>query len=136
MAPIIHLERQASLLAVVTAVGLAFAACSSDGSATAAAIAPSGVHGQVHLQSCPISSSSGCGERGIAARIEAVRHGASNPVGRVQATSDGHFRLGLAPGRYLLKAISSHAAGCHPAEVTVPRRKWISVTIICSRGIA
>jgi hypothetical protein len=67
--------------------------------------------------------------------VEAIPQGSSQPLARVSSTNDGHFRIGLPPGTYLVRAAGSPPTGCHPVSVVVPRNGWANVTIICSRGI-
>jgi hypothetical protein len=67
--------------------------------------------------------------------VEAIPLGSSQPLARVSSTHDGHFRISLPPGTYLVRAAGPPATGCHPLSVVVPHNGWASATIICSRGI-
>lgn len=99
--------------------------------------APQGIEGLVLIgPQCPVQTQDGsCDDLPYQANID-VRTAAGALVTRVSSGEDGHFRVGLRPGDYVLDPESGDpwpVAG--PQDVTVEAGRYREVTVSFDTGI-
>jgi hypothetical protein len=101
------------------------------------ASAGSGVEGSVQAgPTCPVERvDSPCPPQPVAADVT-VSDSGGRVVARTRSGDDGRFRIGVAPGRYVVTAETGNTyPRCNPAEVTVPPDRYAGVVVECDTGI-
>ena len=132
--------RSAQAMAVMAA-GLCLVCLSACAGSSGAAQGPdSGVSGITIVdQGCPVvRPSTPCPTHPVRAKVVAVRTGSSGTAGQVESDADGHFRMSLEPGTYVLQASNLTGAPvptAMPTQVEVPNGSYVDVTIHFDSGI-
>jgi hypothetical protein len=124
------------VLAVMGAAG-----CGHSGAGSSLPAGPdSGIEGTVTLGNlCPqAQQATGCLPQPYVAEVR-VLDATSHEVGRFRSDTAGHFRMGLAPGAYVLEPISPSAMvppAAPPVTVTVVAGRYSEVQIQYDTGIS
>lgn len=132
--------RTAEVMAV-TGAGLCLLCLSACAGSSGATQDPdSGVSGVTVVdQGCTVvHPSTPCPSHPVRATVVAVRTGSSGSAGQVESDADGHFRMTLAPGTYVLRAKNLTGAPvprAMPTQVEVPDGSYVDVTIHFDSGI-
>jgi hypothetical protein len=88
---------------------------------------------------CPVQRADPpCPARPVAARLSVLDATTNAAVATVDSSTDGHFSLALAPGRYTLRAISVGGAPPHSPvliSVAVQSGRYTTVTVHFDTGI-
>ena len=125
------------MLTRTTVVGLVLVALASCAREPGAGASPSGVRGRViRTPTCPVETeASPCPPESVAATV--VIEGEAGRVRRVETRPDGTFRVGLPPGRYLVRAAPPAGSALVPVPqpVTVEAGSMAHVTLILDTRI-
>ena len=132
--------RTAQVMAVMVAGSCLLCLSACAGSSGAAQGPGSGVSGITLVdQGCTVvHPSTPCPSHPVRATVVAVRTGSSGSAGQVESDADGHFRMTLAPGTYVLRAknlTGSPVPRAMPTQVEVPDGSYVDVTIHFDSGI-
>ena len=88
---------------------------------------------------CPVEvEGSPCPERPLAARVTIALADTRAIVTIVTSDAEGHFRVGLSPGRYVLNAVNLTGAvypRSSPVDVIVRAGSYTTVTVSFDSGI-
>lgn len=97
----------------------------------------SGITGNVEIgPTCPVERPGRVCERPYRATITIQREPKRTLVARVQSSATGHFRIALAPGRYLLLPQNHRPyPRSSPQDVTVHSHRYTTVRINYDSGI-
>jgi hypothetical protein len=97
----------------------------------------SGITGEVRIgPTCPVERPGKVCERPYQATITIRREPAHSRVARVQSSASGHFRIALAPGRYLLTPQNGRPyPRSSPQIATVHSHRYTTVRISYDSGI-
>jgi hypothetical protein len=119
---------------------IALAVVSISGSAVASAGTPqhdSGITGEVRIgPTCPVERPGRVCEKPYQATITIRREPTRTLVARVRSSASGHFRIGLAPGRYLLVGQNGRPyPRSAPQIATVHSHRYTAVQISYDSGI-
>jgi hypothetical protein len=97
----------------------------------------SGIVGEVKIApTCPVERPGRVCERAYQATITIRRQPTDALVARVQSSATGHFKIALAPGRYLLIPQNSRPyPRSSPQTATVHSHRYTSVRITYDSGI-
>jgi hypothetical protein len=97
----------------------------------------SGITGEVRIgPTCPVERPGKICERPYQATITIRREPRQALVARVHASATGHFRIALAPGRYLLVPQNGHPyPRSSPQVATVHSHRYTTVLINYDSGI-
>ncbi len=97
---------------------------------------PSGITGTVLAgPACPgpARSDSPCPDRPVAVQLVFMKDGAQ--VASVPSFADGHFKVDLAAGTYLIRGTGGGFPIVRAMSVDVPRDRYIEVTVHADTGI-
>jgi hypothetical protein len=102
--------------------------------------AASGVAGMARVDAgCPVlRPGETCPMRPVRARITVTAPGASAVLAAVTSTPEGRFRIGLAPGTYVLTGRNTTGAAvptAMPVHVRVWPGRWTQVTVDFDSGV-
>jgi hypothetical protein len=136
--------RKWSAAIALTALSISVLACGSSGRGLPLASAASstrqgdaGIAGEVRIgPTCPVERPGKVCERPYRATITIQREPGHTLVARVRSSATGHFRIALAPGRYLLLPQNGHPyPRSSPVLTTVHSHRYTAVLISYDSGI-
>ena len=125
--------RKWSLAIALAVVSIAVTAAVAEGTGPL----DSGIVGEVRIApTCPVERPGRVCEKPYQATITIRREPTHKLVSRVQSSATGHFKIALAPGRYLLQPQNGHPyPRSSPLLATVHRHRYTSVQISYDSGI-
>jgi hypothetical protein len=127
--------RSISGAAAVLSIAAVLTTCGARG---AASQPDSGVRGRVlYGPTCPVQHIGQTCFRGARGTISIIREPTGRLVARVRSSSNGHFTVPLAPGRYLLRLLAPYTAnpGARTRQmITVRSHRFTSVILNFDSG--
>jgi hypothetical protein len=108
-------------LLILALVGLGTAACAASGTSPPQAL-DSGVQGVTMVgPTCPVQQETACPDQPLAsANLTVTRQGSATTVATGRSDADGHFRIPLAPGAYILRPANPSGDAVPPSAPARP----------------
>jgi hypothetical protein len=115
---------------------VALGACAGSPAATSSTPVDSGVAGRVLLgPTCPVQRPGQTCVRPYQTTVAVHKSAGGRLVKRFRSSTNGRFRVHLAPGRYRFQATHKGYPRLQPISVTVRPRRFITVTVMFDTGI-